>query len=100
MIAERRCAARSAPCHAVAHGRPVVAARAQHRAVPGREDHERAALGLEDVGAALRARALLGAARTRRPRSRRPARQHGHDLQREGDVAVEVLVQGVLAALA
>ena len=49
--AERRAPARAHRGHPVAHVRPVVAARALHRAVAGREDQEGAALEVDDVRA-------------------------------------------------
>jgi hypothetical protein len=64
------------------------------------EEQERAALEVDDVGARLRARALLEQDELAALEVLARAVEHGHDLQREGDVAVDVLVQRVVAALA
>src|SRR3954451_11526891 len=84
---------------AVAHRGAVVAARAADRSDTRREDRERAALEPDHVRARLRARALLDEDELAALEVGPGAVEDGHRLQREGDVAVEVLVQRVVAAL-
>src|SRR4051794_34494927 len=66
----------------------------------GREDDEGAARWLQDVRAALRARALLEEDELAAVEVDSRLRQDGQDLEREEDVAVEVLMEGVPVALA
>src|SRR4051812_21866920 len=70
------------------------------RPLAGREDHERAARGREDVRAALRARALLEQDELAAAEVLARLGQDGEHLEGEEDVAVEVLVQGVPVARA
>ena len=96
---ERGAAAGGDGADPVAHADAVVAALAGVGPHLGREDQERAARRAQHVGAALRARPLL-------EQHELAARvvvlvgEHRHDLEREVDVAVEVLVQRVPVALA
>ena len=74
------------------------------RPSPGRwwvgKTHERAARRAYDVGAALGARALLEQDELAPVEVDPRHGEDGHRLEGEGDVAVEVLVQGVPVALA
>ncbi len=84
---------------AVAHVGPVVAAGALDRAGARREDQEAAALEVDHVRARLRPRALLDEHELAALEVGARAVEDRHGLQRERDVAVEVLVQRVVAPL-
>ena len=95
-----RCAARDR-AHAVAQADAVVAAlaaRSGARCVGKITNAPRG--GVSDVRAALRARALLQQHELAALVVDARLREHGEDLEREVDVAVEVLVQRVPVALA
>src|SRR4051794_21299796 len=83
---------------AVAQPHAVVSATAGGRAVVGREDDERALRWAQDVGAALGSRTLLEQHELAALEVDAGLAEHGDDLEREVDVAVEVLVQGVPVA--
>ena len=85
---------------AVAHADAVVAALAAVGALARREDHERALRRGQHVGAALRARALLEQHELAALEVDSRASEDRQHLEREVDVAVEVLVQRVPVALA
>src|SRR4051812_13512157 len=89
---EGRPAALGDRAHAVPQRPLAEAAPAGLGAFARREDHERARLRREDVRAALRARALLEQDELA---AFEAVLEHGQDLEREVDVAVEVLVQSV-----
>jgi len=79
----------------VAQADLVVAARALLRAVVGREDDERTARCGHNVCAALRARSLLHEHELAALVVDARLREHRQHLEREGDVAVEILVERV-----
>ena len=85
---------------AVAQPDAVVAALALVGALAGREDHERAPRRAEHVRPALRARPLLDQHELAPVEVDAGLGQHRQHLEREVDVAVEVLVQRVPVALA
>src|SRR5262245_29197441 len=97
---ERRAAAALDRRHAVTHRRAVVAARAEHGALPRREEQERALLQLDHVGPRLGPRALLEQDELATVEVLAGAVEHGDRLDREGQVAVQVLVERVVAARA
>jgi hypothetical protein len=84
--------------HAVAHRRAVPAARALHRAVARREDQDLPLLGGDGLAARLGAGPLLHQQEVAPLVVRGPPAQEAGELQREHDVAVDVLVQAVVAA--
>src|SRR3954471_5381151 len=81
-------------------GRAVVALAALRRAVAGGEEQQLALVERDHVRARLLARALLDQNRLAAVEVLALAGEHGQRLERERDVAVEVLVQRVVAALA
>ena len=96
--AERVARAGEHAAHPVADGRAVETAGALGRPVACGEDHELALLGGDRLAARLGARPLLEeqeiAARVVHAAAREEARQ----LERKHDVAVEVLVEAVIAS--
>src|SRR6185436_20702310 len=82
---------------AVAHGGAIPAAGALDRAVPGREDQDLALLGGDRLTARLGARPLLHQQELAALVVGAPAQEAG-ELQGKDDVAVDVLVQAVVAA--
>src|SRR5919109_1118137 len=85
--------------HSVAHARAVVAAGALDGALPGGEDDERSPLELDHMSPRLRARSLLEQDELAALEVLARTVQDCRHLQREGDLAVEVLVEGVVSAL-
>ena len=76
----------------------IEAARAFHRAITGGEENGLAFTGGDDFGLRLRAGLLLDEDKfTALPVATRLAEQENH-LQREGHVAIEILVQTIVAA--
>src|SRR5262250_364815 len=84
--------------HAVTHRRPVPAARAARRSVSGGEDDHLTLLGGDRLAPRLRARPLLDEEEVAALVIHAPTAEERGDLERKGDVAVEVLVQAVVAA--
>src|SRR5712691_4179466 len=83
---------------AVAHGGAMPAAGAPHGAMTGGEDHQLALLGVDRLAARLCPRALLDEQEIAALVVLAATAQEDGDLERERDVAVEVLVQAVVAA--
>src|SRR5581483_4661560 len=89
-------------CHgrnAMAHADAVISGPAAVRTLGGGKDHERALGGVEDVRAALCARALLQQDELAAIEVMPPDREHGENLKREKDVAVEILMQRIPVSL-
>src|SRR3954447_20967902 len=85
---------------AVAHRAAVVAARAGHGTLARGEQQERALLEGDDMGARLRPGPLLEQDELAAAEVHARTVEHRDRLEREGDVAVDVLVQGVVPARA
>src|SRR5437667_2146493 len=96
--AEAQALAGGHPADAVTHGGAVGAPRPRHRPVAVREDDRFPALEDDDLGARLRARPLLDEEYLATRVVHAPAGEHAGELEGEGERAVEVLVQAVVAA--
>jgi hypothetical protein len=96
---ERRSLPAEHRCDAVAHGRPVEAARTPDGTVAGGEDEERARVEVDHVSTRLLPRPALDEHELAAGEVADGA-QERDSLQGEGDVAVDILVEGVVAALA
>src|SRR5713101_1664077 len=90
--------ARAHPAHAVAHGGPVVVARPGDRPVAGSEDHQLALLRVDHLTARLGARSLLHEQELAASVVDPAPTQEAGELEREGHLAVEILVEAVVAA--
>src|SRR5262245_64150616 len=95
--AQRVAGPRGDAAHAVAHGAAVGAPRALDRPVARREDDDLALLGRDRFTARLGPRPLLDQQEVAPGVVDAPATQEAGDLQGEDDVAVDVLVQAVVA---
>src|SRR6266542_2039783 len=84
--------------HAVTHGRAMPAPGAADGPVARGEDHQLPPLGVDRLAPRLRPGPLLDEQEITALVVDATAAQKRGDLQREGDVAVEVLVQAVVAA--
>src|SRR5687768_12253280 len=84
--------------HGVAHGGAKVAARALDGAVARGEDQDLALVGVDRLALGLRARALLDQQEVAALVVDAAPAQEAGELEREDDVAVEVLMQTVVAA--
>src|SRR5262245_11129179 len=96
--AQRVARPRDDAAHAVAHGAPVDAPRAHDRPVARREDDDLTLLGGDGLAPRLGPRALLDQQEVAARVVDAPPAQEARDLQGKHDVAVDVLVQTVVAA--
>src|SRR5881296_1533760 len=96
--AERVAQASGDAAHAVAHGHAVDAARSLDGPVAGREHDDLALLGGDRLAARLRARALLDEQELAALVVDSAAAEEARQLQREHDLAIDVLVQAIVTA--
>src|SRR5262245_22274989 len=95
--AERVARAGAYAADTVAHGDPVIPASTSRRAMARGEDHDLALRGGDRLAAGLGARALLDEQELAALVIRPYAAQEARELQRERHLAVQVLVQAVVA---
>src|ERR1700724_95897 len=88
------------PAHAVAHVDPIGATGAAYRTMGDRKDHGFALRERHDLRTRLHARPLLGEHEVSAGEVGIRPRQQKRDLQRKDVLAVEILMQAVVVALA